>query len=115
MKGVSLLIRATCQGFRFKLPYSFERIKNVQITFWQEGNEGTDDCPLPITKVLADCTGEHDGKELSVVLNQVETAAFMTDRKAFVQFRGLTDNDFVFGSHIMPITVYPVKNDTVLE
>lgn len=112
---MSLLIRATCQEFRFKLPYTLSQIKNVQITFWQEGNEGTEDCPLPITKTLTDCTGDPDKKELSVTLNQIETLAFTTDKKACVQFRGLTADDFAFGSRIMPITVYPVKDDTVLE
>ena len=115
MKGVSLLIRATCQQFRFKLPYLLSQIKKVKITFWQEENNGTADCQLPITKSLAACIGDPDGKELCVTLNQVETLAFETDRKAFVQFRGLTNDGFAFGSKPMPITVYPVKDDTILE
>jgi len=104
------LIRATCQQFRFKLPYKKEDIKKVQITFWQEDNPA-----LPITKGIEDCMGDPDSKELYVELDQVATAAFKTDRKAFVQLRGLTINDFVFGSRVMPITVYPVKDDTILE
>ena len=109
------MIRATCQQFRFKLPYIKEQVKKVQITFWQEENEGTEDCPLPITKGIDDCAGDPTSKEINVTLNQVETAAFETDRKAFVQFRGLTTDDFAFGSRAMPITVYPVKDDTILE
>lgn len=109
------MIRATCQQFRFKLPYTKEQVKKVRIIFWQEDNDGTEDCPLPIIKGIDDCGGDTNSKELCVTLNQVETAAFETDRKAFVQFRGLTTDDFAFGSKPMFITVYPVKDDTILE
>ena len=108
--------RASCQQFKFILPYTISQLKTARITFWQKDNEGTTECSLPITKTLADCnTGEPDSKELVVTLNQVETLAFATDRKAFVQFRGLTTDEFAFASRIMPISVYPVCDDTILE
>ena len=115
MKGVSLLIRGTCQQFKFKTPYLASQIKAAKITFWQENNEGTENCPLPITKTLTDCVADPESPVLLVTLNQVETLAFSTESKAYAQFRGLTVDDFAFGSKIFPITVYPVKDDTVLE
>ena len=109
------MIRASCQQFKFILPYTVAQSKAAKITFWQKDNEGTAECSLPITKTLNDCIGEPDSKELVVTLNQVETLAFVTDRKAFVQFRGLTQDDFAFASRIMPISVYPVCDETVLS
>ena len=87
------MIRASCQQFKFILPYTISQLKTARITFWQKDNEGTTECSLPITKTLA----------------------FATDRKAFVQFRGLTTDEFAFASRIMPISVYPVCDDTILE
>lgn len=115
MKGVSLLIRGTCQEFRFKLPYLLSQVAKVRITFWQEENDGTQQCSLPITKEIIDPTSDVDSKTLSVTLNQVETLAFTTDKRAFVQFKGLTKDNFAFGCRPKPITVYPVKDDTILE
>ena len=115
MKGVSLLIRGTCQEFRFKLPYYLSQVEKVRITFWQEENDGTDLCPLPLQKTLDNCVVDADSKHLSVTLNQVETLAFVSDSRAFVELKGLTTDGFAFGMRPKPITVYPVKDDTVLE
>lgn len=109
------MIRGACQQFKFKTPYTFAQLKTVRITFWQQGNEGTIDCSLPITKERKDCVEDINSKTINVTLNQVETLAFATDKKAFVQFRALTTDGFAFASKIMPLTVYPVKDDTVLE
>lgn len=109
------MIRASCQQFKFILPYTKSQLKKAIITFWQKDNGGTTKCSLPITKTIDDCVGEPDSKEVVVTLNQVETLAFATDRKAFVQFRGLTTDEFAFASRIMPISVYPVCDDTILE
>lgn len=109
------MIRGTCEQFKFKIPYRLSQLKTVRVTFWQPDNEGTENCALPITKVLADCVEDATSKAIIVTLNQIETLAFQTDRKAFVQFRALTTDGFAFGSKEKPITVYPVKDDTVLE
>jgi hypothetical protein len=107
------VIRGACQQFKFKTPYDLEQLKTVHITFWQPDNNGTEDCILPITKQLTDCKQDQLG--INVTLNQVETLAFSEKSKAFVQFRGLTTEGFAFASRIMPINVYPVKDETVLE
>lgn len=109
------MIRGTCQQFKFKIPYQLSQLKTVRITFWQPDNEGTEDCALPITKVLTDCTEDAASRTVYVTLNQVETLAFNTDEKAFVQFRALTTDGFAFGCKKKPITVYPIQDDTVLE
>ena len=109
------MIRGACQQFKFKTPYPLSQLKTVRITFWQPNNDATKDCSLPITKVITDCVEDANSQAINVTLNQVETLAFNTDKKAFVQFRALTNNGFAFASKIMPLTVYPVKDDTVLE
>ena len=115
MKGVSLLIRGTCQQFRFKMPYLASQVKTVRITFKQDGNEGNENCSLPIVKTLNDCVTDPESPILLVTLNQVETLAFSTESKAYAQFRGLTNDDFAFGNKKFPITVYPAIDDTILE
>jgi hypothetical protein len=107
---VVLVIRGTCEQFRFKTPYRLSQIKTIRINFWQPGNENAE-----IVKGLADCVEDATSKKLIVTLNQVETLAFNTDSKGFVQFRGLTNDGFAFGSKEKPFTVYPVRDDTVLE
>lgn len=109
------MIRGACQQFKFRIPYQLSQLKTVRITFWQPENEGTENCALPITKVLTDCVEDATSKVIYTTLNQVETLAFTEERKAFVQFRALTNDGFAFASKIKPITVYPVKDDTVLE
>lgn len=107
------MIRGACQQFKFKTPYTLDQLKTVRITFWQCDNNGTEDCELPITKDENSCT--QDAQGIGVTLNQVETLSFSATSKAYVQFRGLTNDGFAFASRIMPINVYPVKDETVLE
>jgi len=115
MKEVSLLIRGTCQQFKFTLPYTKSQVKTVQITFWQKDHAGSEDCALPITKVLTDCVWTANSKECIVTLNQVETLAFTDQQKGWVQFRGVTTDDFAFGSRKQIFSVYPVKDETILQ
>lgn len=114
MKGVSLLIRATCQQFRFKLPYTVSQVAKLKILFWQKADDG-EEYIVRIEKGLDDCYKDSDSAEIYVTLNQEETRSFVADRKAFVQLRGLTEDGFAFGSHKMPITVYEAEDDAILE
>lgn len=114
MKGVSLLIRATCEQFRFTLPYMVSQVEKVQILFWQKTDDG-ETYISRIEKCLDDCYKNPDSKQISVTLNQEETRSFSADRRAFVQLRGLTSDGIAFGSREQPITVYPVEDDTILE
>lgn len=114
MKGVVVVIRGACQQFKFHIPYYKCQLQEVQVIFWQPDNNGTEDCNLPITKVLKNFDSNDKGQDVLVELHQVETYAFQCDRKAFVQFRGLTNDGCVFASHIKPINVYPTYYDTLL-
>lgn len=108
------MIRGTCQQFRFKSPYPLEQLKTVRITFWQKDDNGYDVEPIP-TKLIADCSENSTPGFIYTTLNQSETLAFKSDRKAYVQFRALTVTGYAFASHKIPITVYPTKDETVLE
>ena len=109
------MIRGTNQPFQFRMPYDLNEIEEVRITFWQEHNEGTANCILPLTKTKDMCVLDYDTRTISVILNQVETLAFKTDSKAYVQFKARTIDGFVFASRDTSITVYPVKDETIME
>lgn len=108
------MIRGACQQFRFSTPYPLDQLQTVRITFWQKGDDGEDIEPIP-TKLITDCTENGTPGFIYVTLNQRETLAFKSDRKAYVQFRALPTAGCAFSSRIIPITVYPTKDETVLE
>ena len=108
------MIRGACQQFRFSTPYPLSQLKTVRITFWQKDDNGNDVEPIP-TKLITDCTENGTPGFVYVTLDQSESFAFKSDRKAYVQFRALTTTGYAFASHIIPITVYPTKDETVLE
>lgn len=106
------MIRGTTASFKFKLPCNCSDIFFAEITFWQPGNEGTPEQPLPIIKTYNSCIPI--GNELSVKLCQTETLRFSEERKAYVQLRASTKDGIVFGSKPTPITVYPVSQNTII-
>jgi hypothetical protein len=108
---VVLLIRGTCQQFKFKMPYDVDDIKAARIKFWQPCNENMS----PIIKTLDMCVPDAKTNSIVVTLNQEETLTFADDLRAFVQFRGLTSDNFAFGSRRIPINVYPTADETILE
>ena len=116
MKGVILLIRGTCSQFKFNIPYTLDQIDTARVTFWQCDYDGSEECALPITKTFSGNDWEEKSKDgvIYVTLNQIETLAFTTEKKAYVQFRALTVDGFAFASRIIPITVYPTKDETVM-
>lgn len=110
------MIRGTNAQFKFKLPYDYSEIEIARITFWQPENLGPDPRrPLPIIKVLDQCSPTDVPKELSVTLNQEETLRFEEDRKAYVQLRAKTFSGIPIASKQRLITVYPVKDDSLLD
>jgi hypothetical protein len=109
------MIRGTNAQYTFNLPYNFADVKIVEITFWQKENDGpSSDRPLPIIKVLKQCSPTDKPKQLSVTLNQEETLRFSDKRKAYVQCRGETLSGIPFASLEKLITVYPVYDDSIL-
>lgn len=75
------MIRGTTAPFRIKLPYTIGELEWVTIKWWQDGNKGTSDAPLPITKKLAHCAMSNIYKcELSNDIIQNEQYYFMIER-----------------------------------
>ena len=109
------MIRGTNAQFKFKLPYNYSDLESVKITFWQPENEGPSPSrPLPIVKILSQCSTTNDPKEISITLNQEETLRFSEKRKGFVQLRGLTIDGTPIASFKKQFTVYPVYDDSIL-
>lgn len=110
------MIRGTNAQFKFKLPYKYYELSMVQITFWQSNNNGPSiDRPLPIVKILEQCSPSNIANELWVTLNQEETLRFEDDRKAYVQLRGTTVDGIPFASKQQTVTVYPIYDDSILD
>jgi hypothetical protein len=110
------VIRGTTAQFKFTLPYNFSDLDIVKITFWQDNYSGPDSSrPLPIVKILEQCSQSNRPDELLVFLDGEETLRFLDDRKAYTQLQARTIDGIVFGSKKTPIAVYPVKDDSMLD
>ena len=107
------MIRGTTAQFKFKLPYTLESLQWVKMQFWQPGNNGTTEAPLPIVKRKTDLSG--DSKELIVPLTSHETLRFTDKLKAKVQLRGQHLDGTVFASLPQLVTVYPLPDHLVDE
>ena len=105
------MIRGTTAQFKFKLPYAKGDLQWVTMKFWQPGNDGTTEAPLPIIKIKENCTGDSTSKELSVSLTSEETLRFTDKYKAKVQMRAQHKDGPVFASKEKVITVYPLDED----
>ena len=109
------MIRGTNAQFKFKLPYNYSELANVKITFWQTHNNGPDETrPLPIVKILAQCSQSDIPNELCVTLNQEETLRFDDRYKGYTQLRGPTIDGIPIASRDKTFTVYPVYDDSIL-
>lgn len=110
------MIRGTTAQFRFKLPYTKGELVWATIKFWQPGNTGTVESPLPITKRLNHCLGSDDLCELYVNLTAEETMRFSDKFKAKTQLRAQRVEDgVVFASPEQDITVYPINDDLIAD
>lgn len=110
------MIRGGSAQFKFRLPYNFSDLEAVKVVFWQPENNGPSPSrPLPITKILKQCSQSNVPNELVVTLSQEETLRFRDDKKAYVQLRGTTVEGIPIVSKIKIITVYPVYDDTIID
>lgn len=110
------MIRGTNAGFKFKIPCNYSDLDAVTITFWQANNNGpSEDRPLPIIKVLEQCSQTDAPNELYVELNEEETLRFNDDRKAYVQMLAVDINGTTTASKKKEITVYPIYDDSLLN
>ena len=110
------MVRGTTAQFKFILPYDYSEISSVKITFWQPGNNGIDETrPLPIVKVLSQCSRTSVPNELSVTLTEEETLRFSDKRKAYTQLKAQSSEGNIFASKQEVITVYPICDDSMLN
>ena len=110
------MVRGTTAQFKFNLPYDFNDLKVVKITFWQPGNNGPEKKrPLPIIKGLESFVESQTPKELSVTLTQEETLRFSDKTKAYVQLRATSIDGHSFASKQETLTVYPVYDESILD
>ena len=110
------MIRGTNAQFKFRLPYNYSELEVVKIVFWQPENTGPSlDRPLPIIKVLEQCSPSDIPNELCITLNQEETLRFSEERKAYVQLHAKTVEGIPIASREQMITVYPIYDDSILE
>ena len=106
------MVRGTTAQFKFSLPYNYDQIEVAKIAFWQQGNDGTTDNPMPIYKTLAQCAQTNNPKELLVTLSPSETLRFSTKFKGRVQLSATTYEGIRFASKQQLITVYPIQDDS---
>ena len=83
--------------------------------FWQDGNNGTTEAPLPITKTLEHCTADASSMEVCVQLAAHETARFSDKTKAKVQFRAQIGDGAVIASREQLITVHPMNDEIIKD
>lgn len=109
------MIRGTTAQFKFKVPYPKNELQWVTMKFWQPGNNGTLEAPLPIIKKKTHCEGADDSTDLYVSLSADETLRFTSKFKARVQLRAQHNSGFVFASKEEVIPVYPISDDLVQD
>jgi hypothetical protein len=108
------MIQGTTAHFRFTLPCSYQEVTSAKITFWQEYNDGpSTDRPLPIVKVLAQCTTSENPNEICVSLTPEETSRFTVIRKAYTQMSATTIEGSVIANVPQELTVYPLYENDV--
>ena len=109
------MIRGTTAQFKFKVPYPKNELQWVTMKFWQPGNNGTPEAPLPIIKKKTHCGGADDSTDLYVSLTSEETLRFTTKFKAKVQLRAQHNSGLIFASKEESVPVYPLSDDLVQE
>lgn len=110
------MVRGTTAQFKFKLPYDYSALSVVKIMFWQPGNSGPSlSRPLPITKILDQCSQGENPNELTIVLTEEETLRFSDKIKAYVQLKAKSIDGNAFASKQELIAIYPVRDDAPLE
>ena len=110
------MVRGTTAQFQFKLPYNYSDLSLVKIVFWQPGNDGpSKERPLPIVKILEQCSASNNPNEIFVTLSDEETLRFSEKTKAYVQLQAKCIDGNTFASKKKIITVHPVYDDNILE
>ena len=109
------MIRGTTAQFKFKVPYPKNELQWVTMKFWQPGNNGTTEAPLPIIKKKTHCESADNSTDLYVSLTSEETLRFSSKLKARVQLRAQHNSGLVFASKEEVVPVYPMSDDLVQD
>lgn len=99
------MIQGTTPTHIFKTPLSTENLKNVRITYAQDG-------VVVLTKELADCTV--NGNEVMCQLSQEETFKFDSNLPVDIQFRALTNSGDAMASRVQRVAIVTVLDGAVL-
>ena len=108
------MIRGTTAQFKFKLPYAYDNLEWITITFWQPGNPNF----TSITKRKSECSPVVGTTEICTSLSCAETATFSDKYKAKVQLRAqplYALQEAPFGCKAQTITVYPMTDDLIQD
>lgn len=117
------MIRGTTAPFKFKLPYTWDKVCAARATFKQIQDNGE---TLTIVKTYDTRRIEHpnpggftpdpnDNSIVYVVLNSNETLQFSDKRKANVQFKSYCEDNGVIASKLQKFTVYPIEDSETFE
>jgi hypothetical protein len=104
------MIRGTEAPFVIKTKFLGADIFAIKVTFWQPGNYGTTEQPLPIIKTRGHCTVISDSYEFGVKLSSSETARFLEDRKAYMQAIVTSNSGEIVANDQYDIIVEPMFN-----
>ena len=108
------MTRGTTAYFKFIMPYDYDQLDSAKIVFWQKNYNGPSDSrPLPIIKVLDQCSTTNVSNELAVTLTPEETLRFTDRRKGFVQLTATPIDGVRFSSRQEMFTVYPIVDSDI--
>lgn len=100
------MIRGTTTTHIFNVPLEASDIKNVKITYSQNGN-------IVFYKKKSDCVISDN--TIAVTLSQEDTFKLVSSAHVKIQLRILTDKNFVMSSKIMTVGVGDCLDNEVLK
>lgn len=100
------MIRGTTTTHIFNIPLEASDIKNVKITYSQNGN-------IVFYKKKSDCVISDN--TIAVTLSQEDTFKLASSAHVKIQLRILTDKNFVMSSKIMTVEVGDCLDNEVLK
>lgn len=99
------MIRGTTPTHKFNISFSADRIKDIRITYAQDGEtvveKGNNDCSM-------------EGNVITTSLTQEETLRFHEKRPVELQIKVLTKEDNVLATRVYTLNVDRVLNEEVL-
>ena len=100
------MYRATTPTHIFTLPFDTELVKEIRVTYEQEG-------VTILTKTVSEC--ELDGADIKIRLTQEETLLFEPDKRVSIQLRVLTSDNQVMASDVTKVWAYSCLDEEILS